>query len=59
VRQLIRVTKDGAVPLELNGPNAETRRAMLESPRLMKEHNARFRHAGDVFRILDESARKR
>ncbi len=56
---LTRVANDGAVPLELKVPNAETRRAMLESRRLMKRQNARFRNAGDVFRALDEIAPKR
>ena len=56
---LTRVAKDGAVPLELKVPNAETRRAMLESRRLMKKHNARFGNARGIFRALDENARNR
>lgn len=56
---LTRVAKDGAVPLELKVPNAETRAAMQESRRLLKKRRARFRHARDVFEALDENARKR
>jgi DNA-damage-inducible protein J len=56
---LTRVAKDGAVPLELKVPNAETRAAMQESRRLMKKHNRRFRNGRDIFRALDEDARKR
>ena len=55
---LTRVAKDHAVPLELKVPNAETRAAMLESRALMKKHNARFKNAKDIFRALDEDARK-
>lgn len=50
---LTRVARDGAVPLELKVPNADTRAAMQESRRLMKKHNARFRNAPDVFKALD------
>ena len=56
---LTRVAKDRAVPLELKVPNAETRAAMLQSRALMKKHNARFNNAKDLFRALDEEARKR
>jgi DNA-damage-inducible protein J len=56
---LTRVARDGAVPLELKVPNAETRAAMQESRRLMKKHNARFRNAAGLFRALDDNARKR
>jgi DNA-damage-inducible protein J len=56
---LTRVAKDGAVPLELKVPNAETRAAMQEARRLMKKRTARFRTAGDLFRALDENPRKR
>jgi DNA-damage-inducible protein J len=56
---LTRVAKDGAVPLELKVPNAETRAAMKESRRLMKRHNARFRNARGIFKALDENAGKR
>jgi DNA-damage-inducible protein J len=56
---LTRVAKDGAVPLELKVPNAETRAAMAESRRLMKKHNARLRNAKDLFHALDRQARKR
>ena len=40
---LTRVAKDGAVPLELKVPNAQTRAAMRDSRRLMKRHKARKR----------------
>lgn len=56
---LTRVAKDRAVPLELKVPNAETRAAMEESRKLMKKHNARFSNAKDIFKALDEDARKR
>jgi len=56
---LTRVARDGAVPLELKMPNAETRAAMQESRRLMKKHNARFHNGREIFRALDENARKR
>ena len=56
---LTRVARDGAVPLELKMPNAETRAAIQESRRLMKKRRARFRHARAVFEALDENARKR
>ena len=56
---LTRVAKDHAVPLELKVPNAETQAAMRASRALMKKHNARFSNAKDVFRALDDEARKR
>ncbi len=56
---LTRVAKDGAVPLELKVPNAETRAAMRESRALMKKHNARFSNAKAIFKALDADARKR
>ena len=56
---LTRVVRDGAVPLELKVPNAETRRAMEESRRLMKKHNARFRNASTLFHALDRETRRR
>lgn len=56
---LTRVAKDRAVPLELKVPNAETRVAMRESRALIKKHNARFSNAKDIFKALDEDARKR
>lgn len=56
---LTRVAKDGAIPLELKVPNAETQAAMKEARALMKKHNARFKNAKEVFKALDEEARKR
>lgn len=56
---LTRVAKDRAVPLELKVPNAETQAAMREARAMMKKHNARFRNAKDLFKALDEDARKR
>jgi DNA-damage-inducible protein J len=56
---LTRVAKDGAVPLELKVPNAETRAAMAESRRLMKKHNARFSNGKDLFKALDDEARRK
>jgi DNA-damage-inducible protein J len=56
---LTRVARDGALPLELKVPNAETREAMRQSRALMKKHNRRFRNARSVVQALDEEARKR
>ena len=56
---LTRVAKDRAVPLELKVPNEETRAAIRESRALMKKHNARFSNAKDIFKALDDQARKR
>lgn len=56
---LTRIAKDRAVPLELKVPNAETQAAMRESRVLMKKHNARFSNTKDIFKALDEDARKR
>ncbi|MEQ1929307.1 MAG: type II toxin-antitoxin system RelB/DinJ family antitoxin [Parvularculaceae bacterium] len=56
---LTRVARDGAVPLELKVPNAETREAMRDARARMKKHNARFTNARAVFKALDEEARKR
>ena len=56
---LTRVAKDQAVPLELKVPNEETRAAMRESRALMKKHNARFSNAKEIFKALDDQARKR
>ena len=53
---LTRVAKDGAVPLELKVPNAQTQTAMRESRALMKKHNQRFNNAKDIFKALDEDA---
>jgi len=55
---LTRVAKDRAVPLELKLPNAQTQAAMRESRALMKTRKGRFAQAKDVFRALDEDARK-
>lgn len=54
---LTRVVKDGAVPLDLKVPNAETRRAMEKSRRLMKKHNARFKNAKALFHALENHGR--
>jgi DNA-damage-inducible protein J len=56
---LTRVARDGAVPLELKVPNAQTRAAMLEARALMKKRTARFRTGRDVLKALDANARKR
>jgi DNA-damage-inducible protein J len=56
---LTRVAKDGAVPLELKVPNAETRAAIRESRLLMKKHNARFNNAKTLFDALDRKTDKR
>jgi DNA-damage-inducible protein J len=56
---LTRVAKDGAVPLELKVPNAQTRAAMREARALMKKRAARFRTGGYMLKALDANARKR
>ena len=56
---LTRVARDGAVPLELKVPNAETQAAIRDARALMKRHNARFGNAKAIFRALDEEAAKR
>ena len=56
---LTRVAKDRAVPLELKLPNADTQAAMRESRTLMKTRKRRFARTKDVFRALNEDARKR
>jgi DNA-damage-inducible protein J len=56
---LTRVAKDGAIPLELKVPNAQTRAAMREGRALMNKRAARFRTGGDMLKALDANARKR
>lgn len=53
---LKRVVDDQAFPLELKVPNAETRAAMIESRKMMKDRAARFRLA-DTFVDDVEKAR--
>lgn len=56
---LKRVARDKALPFELKVPNAETRAAMAEAEEVLKSGKFRFRNAEEMFRSLDEEARKR
>lgn len=55
---LKRVARDKALPFELKVPNAETRAAMAETEEIVKSKKFRFRNAEELFRALDEEARK-
>jgi len=58
VRMLLtRIAKDGAFPLELKIPNAETRAAMAESRRMMQARRREFANPQELFDALDEAAR--
>ena len=53
---LTRVAKDGALPLELKVPNAETRAAIEESRTMMQARRSRFTGDQEIFSALDEEA---
>ena len=55
---LTRVAKEGALPLELKVPNAETRAAMIEARALMKARRVRFSTAGELFDALGPDDRR-
>jgi DNA-damage-inducible protein J len=58
VRMLLtRIAKDGAFPLELKLPNAETRAAMEESRAMVKARRSRFAKDQELFDALDQKAR--
>jgi DNA-damage-inducible protein J len=58
VRMLLtRIAKDGAFPLELKIPNAETRAAMEESRKMMQARRRHFANQQELFDALDEAAR--
>lgn len=51
---LTRVAKDGALPLELKVPNAETRAAMAQSRAMMRARRARFVTSAELLEALDQ-----
>ena len=51
-----RIAADQAFPLELKVPNAQTQRAMAESEEIMKQGNARFASADEMFAELEEAS---
>lgn len=51
---LTRVAKDGALPLELKVPNAETRAAMAQSRAMMRARRARFATSAELLDALDQ-----
>ncbi|RDE07616.1 type II toxin-antitoxin system RelB/DinJ family antitoxin [Pelagibacterium lacus] len=53
---LIRVARDKAIPFEIKIPNAETRAAMEEGRRIMKERRLRFQSAEEMFDALAKEA---
>jgi DNA-damage-inducible protein J len=56
VRLLLkRVAAEKAVPFDLRVPNAETRAAMAEADAIIRERNARFAAARDLFNDIEKS----
>jgi len=55
---LKRVVNDGAFPLELKVPNAQTLAAMDESRVMMKARRARFETAEALFEDLKKASRR-
>jgi DNA-damage-inducible protein J len=56
VRLLLkRVAAEKAVPFDLRVPNAETRAAMAEADAIIRERNARFTAARDLFNDIEKS----
>jgi DNA-damage-inducible protein J len=56
VRLLLkRVAAEKAVPFDLRIPNAETRAAMAEADVILRDRNARFAAAGDLFHDIEKS----
>ena len=51
-----RIAADQAFPLELKVPNAQTKRAMVESEEMMKQGKARFASADEMFAELEEAS---
>ena len=50
-----RIAVDQALPFELKVPNAQTREAMSEVDRMVRERKARFDNASEVFEELEEA----
>jgi DNA-damage-inducible protein J len=55
---LKRVVNDGAFPLELKVPNAQTRAAMKEARAKMKARAVHFESAGAMIDDLEKAGRK-
>lgn len=53
-----RIAVDQAFPLELKVPNAETRSAMAEVDEMVKNREARFANADEMFAELEKASRK-
>lgn len=53
-----RIAVDQAFPLELKVPNAQTRRAMAEVDEMVKNREARFANADEMFAELEKASRK-
>lgn len=53
-----RIAVDQAFPLELKVPNAQTRRAMAEVDEMVKNREARFANADEMFAELEKANRK-
>lgn len=53
-----RIAVDQAFPLELKVPNAKTRRAMAEVDEMVKNREARFANADEMFAELEKASRK-
>ncbi|MBB6309472.1 type II toxin-antitoxin system RelB/DinJ family antitoxin [Xanthobacter tagetidis] len=54
---LTRIARDGALPLELKIPNAETQAAIEESRAMMAARQARFHEGQDLIDVLDKKGR--
>ena len=52
---LMRVAAEKALPFELRVPNAATRSAMAEADTIVRDRNARFATAGELFDDLEGS----
>ncbi len=55
---LKRVVNDGAFPLELKVPNAQTLAAMKESRAMIKARRARFETAEALFNDLEKAGKR-
>ena len=53
-----RIAVDQAFPLELKVPNKRTRRAMAEVDEMVKNREARFANADEMFAELEKTGRQ-
>jgi DNA-damage-inducible protein J len=59
VRLLLkRVAVEKAVPFDLRVPNAETRAAMTEADAIIRDRNARFAAARDLFHDIEKGGER-